>query len=156
MSVSSSDETIGKYEIDNRIAELEEEGEYDVVRLRNDEVLATFDNEEDAQKYIEDEDYNPERVVVRQQELDEDDRLELSRLQRLLSDVGDVDDFTLYRSDYFDAAWAKGEAVSELGRIDFDSWPLNLIDWDDAAVDRRDSYYEYSYDFDGSTYYSSE
>lgn len=148
---------IYKSEVESRIEELEDSRGYDVVRVRNNDVLATFDDEDEAEQYIEDEDYNPERVVVRQQRLDEDDTRELRSLLQLIEDVNVSRSWTLYNESYFDTSWAQDEAAGALGgRPDFSSWPLSEIDWDAAADERRDAVYEYSYRFDGTTFYSED
>jgi hypothetical protein len=146
-------------DVDSRIEELEEKEGYEVVRVRNDAVLATYSDPDDARLYIEDEDYDPERVIVRAVELDEDDAVELRQLRKLRDDVAVSSSWTLYNESYFDEEWTKGEARDQLGLsgyVDFDSWPLSLIDWDDATSERRDVLYEYSYSFDGTTFYSAE
>jgi hypothetical protein len=156
VSINSYDDIIEGSDVESRIDELEEARGYEVVRLRNDEVLDTFNDETEAESYIEDEDYNPERVIVRRQELDEDDAAELERL-RVLRDAVGGSEFTLYRDDYFDADWARDQAREQLPRsVDLDDWPFSQIDWSDAASARRDEQYEYSYLFDGTTYYSAE
>jgi hypothetical protein len=158
MAEISGDSTfIGSDDVDSRIEVLENEQDYKVVRLRNDDVLAIFDDEEDALQYITDEDYNPERVIVRQRKLDEDDAQELRNLTRLRESVGSGS-WTLYNENYFDVSWARDEAAGELG-VSFsqlDDWPLNLVDWSDAANERRDYLYDYIYEFDGTTFYGSE
>lgn len=76
--------TISDTDVNNRITELESaKASYDIIRLRNDEVLATFDDEDDAEAYIRDEDYDRARVVVRAQELNANDQQELDDLQEL-------------------------------------------------------------------------
>jgi hypothetical protein len=150
--------TIEKSDVENRIDELEDSAGYDVIRLRNDNVLASFSDEDEAGQYIEDEDYNPERIVIRRQELDEDDARELRDLRRLIDAVDVSGDWTLYNDNFFDADWAKSEATDQLGvpRDAVYEWPLDLVDWDDAARERRDALYEYAYLFDGTTFYGSE
>ena len=148
---------IDKSEVEARIGELEDGCGYDVVRTRNDEVLSTFDNEDKAAQYIVDEDYNPERVVVRPAKLDDSDAEELRGLRRLISDVDEDSDWTLYNADYFDADWARNEARDKLpAGVDFDAWPLDMIDWDDAAGNQRDALYPYEYTFDGAAFYGED
>ena len=161
MAIDRYNTTIERDEVESRISELEEEEKkYDVVRLRNGEVLETFDDEDDAQQYIENEDYNPERVTVRRQELDSDDAEELSGLRELLDDVSNYQrgDWTIYNESYFSEEWARDEAASELGVLSYqlDNWPLSLIDWSDAATEQRDSRYPNEYRFDGRTFYGEE
>ena len=121
--------------------------------MRNDEVLASFSDRDNAEQYIEDEDYNPERVIVRQRELDEEDTSELSML-RALTDEIPSSSWTIYSDSYFTEDWAKDQARDVLGRrTDTDEWPLDQIDWDDAASERRDTSYANTVEFDGQTYY---
>jgi hypothetical protein len=156
--IDQYNETIDSSEVNNRIDELEEGQGYEVVRLRNGDVLANYDDEDDARQYIQDEDYDPERVIVRERELDSDDADELFNLRKLRDAVGVSSGWTLYNESYFDQDWVRDQARSDLGSryVDFDSWPLSLIDWDDAAASQRDSLYEYSYEFDGVTFYGDE
>lgn len=156
MALDRYDETIDDDDVDNRIQELEDEQVYEVVRLRDDFVLESFDDETEAEEYIDKEDYNPERVIVRQVELDEDDAEELERLRNLREAVG-VSSYTLYNESYFTADWARDEAISQgIRRGLLDEWPLSQIDWEEAASQRRDDLYEYSYTFDDTTFYSAE
>lgn len=130
-------------EVRARISELEgsKGTQYVVYRTRNDEVLSTFDDEEDAAEFIEDEDYNPERVKVRQQEgeLDDADAEELQELNELNAEgERDIDDWNfgiaLIREDAVDEDYAKEEARSQLRfGFDLDVWPFTYIDWADAA-----------------------
>lgn len=151
---------IEKSEVESRIEELEDSLGYEVVRLRNGEVIKRFDDEDEATQFIEDEDYNPDRVTVQKESLDEDDAEELHNLQRLISDVGDSGNWTIYNESYFDSDWVRGRAADALGigsySGKFDEWPLNLIDWDDAAADQRNEEYPYEYRFDDTTFYGEE
>lgn len=148
---------IGKSDVEARIEEIEGSQGYDVVRNRNGEILETFHEEAEAEQYIEDEDFNPERVTVRRAELDEDEATELRGLKKLIEDVSVSSDWTLYNENYFDADWARDEARNQLPRgADFDSWPLSLIPWDEAAAEQRDALYPYEYTFDGVSFYGEE
>lgn len=156
VGIGRYNQIISNDDVENRISELEEGQEYDVVRLRNDEVLATFIERAEAEQYIEDEDYNPERVVVQQQELSEEDAGELSSLRALADEIGSSS-WTIYSDPYFTGEWAKGEAKEVLGRYtDTDDWPFTQIDWDEAASERRDSLYGNTVRFDGEYYYYSD
>lgn len=156
VGIDRYNQIISNDDVENRISELEEGQEYDVVRLRNDEVLATFSERAEAEQYIEDEDYNPERVVVQQQELSEEDAGELSSLRALADEIGSSS-WTIYSNPYFTGEWAKGEAKEVLGRYtDTDDWPFTQIDWDEAASERRDSLYGNTVRFDGEYYYYSD
>ena len=149
--------TIDRDEVVARIEEIDENQGFKVIRVRNGEVLETFDDEDEARQYIEDEEYDKTRVVVEEDELDEDDAEEKRKLQKLLDDVAVDSNWTIYNESYFDADWAQEEARDVLGRsADFDSWPLDRIDWDDAAIEQRDGRFEYEYTFDGTSFYGDE
>jgi hypothetical protein len=165
VSIDQYDEEITYSQVRDRIEDLSlavSDTDYEVVRVRNDEVLAEFNDEDEAREYIEDNDYNPERVIVRGSEPDEDYVEELDNLGTLDSDCGSTfglawsrGEVTLYRNDFFDADWARNEASSELGldyTADLNSWPLSLIDWDDAAEQRLSNDYE-EISFDSETYF---
>lgn len=159
MAIDRYDETIDDDDVDSRIAELDDDLEYEVVRLRNDEVLFTDADEDTCRTYIEDEDYNPDKVIVRRQELDPDDAEELSRL-RDLKDEAEAElgsTYFLARSSYFSESWARDEAAEVLGgRIDLDEWPFTEVDWSDAADARRDEQFSATFTYDGETYYGRE
>jgi hypothetical protein len=157
VSIDRYDSTINDDEVDDRINDLEGEIGYDVVRVRNDEVLISYDNEDDARQYITNEDYDPERVIVREGELDEDDQAELDNLRSLRDSLGENATYTLYNEDYFTEEWAREEARDRLGRsVDLDDWPLSQIDWDEAADERRDDRYPNEIEFDNQTFYYDE
>jgi hypothetical protein len=155
VSIDQYDTTIDDTQVDNRIDELEGEIGYNVVRLRNGEVLATFGDEEDAEAYIRDEDYDRARVDVQEQELGEDDRWELDNLRELRDTLGISNSYTLYNESYFDADWAREQAQDELNVSSsvLDEWPLDQLDWDDAARERRDARYPEDIVFDGASFY---
>jgi hypothetical protein len=152
-------EIIEKDTVESRIEELNDSRLWQVVRLRTGDIIRDeFDSEDQADRYVDEEDFNRERVSVRQAELDEDDSEELTNLARLVEDVGVDDSWTLYNESYFSEDWAKQEAVEELGvyRSAVDEWPLSQIDWEEARDERRDGRYDYQYGFDGTTFYGSE
>lgn len=133
-----NESTLTRDEVTSRIDALNEDQEYEVYRVKNDEVLDTFDDEDEAREYIDDEDYDPDKVMVRGG-LDDDDRDELEALQSFdreaLSDVPEWrDGSTVYSADYIDESYAKERAVELAPRgVDFDEYPFNLIDWSEAA-----------------------
>lgn len=156
MAISRYQTSIDSDEVAERIGELEDSADYEVVRTRTDEVITTFNEREDAENYISEEDYNPERVIVRQEELGTDDAAELAALTALQNELGSGS-WTIYNDDYFDSDWARDQARETLGRgVDLDSWPLNQIDWSEAAEEERDSLYPYTYSFDGGLFYADE
>jgi hypothetical protein len=158
VSIDRYDNTIDSSDVANRIEELESEQEYEVIRVRNDEVLATYEYEDDAEQYIVDEDYDRVRVIVRQQQLDSDDSRELERLRVLVTEVENYlsGPWTLYNEDFFDENWAQEQAKELLGVRYTGDWPLNQVNWDDAARERRDSDYPNEFTFDGVTFYAEE
>jgi hypothetical protein len=152
------DTIISDSAVDNRIDDLESKLGYDVVRVRNDEVLITYADADDARQYIINEDYDSERVIVRENELDEDDQRELDDLRGLREALGgdSADEYTLYNEDYFTEEWARGEARDTLGSVDLDNWPLSQVDWGEAADERRDDQYPETIEFDGQVFYYEE
>lgn len=152
-------EIIERDTVESRIEELNDSRLWQVVRLRTGDIIRDeFDSEDQADRYVESEDFNRERVSIRQAELDEDDSVELTNLARLIEDVGVSSSWTLYSENYFDQEWAKQEAVEELGvyRSAIDEWPLSQIDWEEAKNERRDARYDYQYEFDGTAFYGDE
>jgi hypothetical protein len=160
MSIDRYDTTIDDGDVDSRIEDLESELGYEVVRVRNDEVLAEYDDEDEAEQYIQDEDYDTARVIVREKELDDDDRTELDNLRELRDDLGGESvTYTLYNESFFDDDWAREQASDELGiaRGQVDEWPLSLLDWTgDVATERRDALYPNEVEYDGTTFYYDE
>ncbi len=163
--INSTRETISYPEVSARIEELENlAGQYEVIRLRTGDILkGGFDNEDNARAYIDTEDYNPVRVGARPAALDEQDATELDELRELDGEAAGIwsewikNDVTLYRNDYFSADWAR-EQVKELLSVSTDAlsgWPLNLIDWSDAATERRDAGYT-SIRYDDTDYWGAD
>lgn len=72
----------------NRLNELEAVS-FQVYRVRNDEVLYTTDSKNDATIYIAENDYNPERVKVRESNdvRDEDNKYEVDKLRKFRAAV---------------------------------------------------------------------
>lgn len=159
MAINRYDQEIGYDNVMDRIEELEEGEGYEVVRTRNDEVLFADDDEDACRAYISDEDYNPERVIVRPAQLDDDDAAELDQLRALKyeADAEFGESWVILREDYFSEEWAREEALETAGisRRGLDAWPLTLIDWAEAARERRDSKYSL-YSFDGEAYYGRQ
>jgi hypothetical protein len=164
MSIDSSDLTISASDIRSRIEELEEEGEirYVVYRTRNLDEIESFDSEDDAQEFIDKEDYDPDRVKIKENGLDEEDQRELEQLGELeslaVSYFGGAfkdDNLTLYRYDFFDSEWAVGQAENAIGSFSRYDWPFDQIDWEEAAREKRDEDYT-SIEFDGETYYGED
>ena len=154
-AITSSDTVIESDEVSARISELEAQ-RYTVVKLRNSEVLDSFDSAADAESYIDKEDYNPERVVVRPAELGDDNAAELAQLRSLRDSVNVSSSWTLYNRSYFTDDWAKSTAREMLGSINTDSWPLNLVNWREAARQERDRRYPRQYSFDNVIFHGAE
>jgi hypothetical protein len=167
VSISGSYKEISYRPAEARIKELKKATAtaYEVVRVRNDEVLAGgYADEDDARRYITDNDYDTDRVIVRKTDPDEEDVDELTGLQdlnaeceRKFGSAWSEDRIVLYRESYFDAEWARRQAVEKLGVGvgDTRSWPLALVNWDAAAVQRRESDYALV-PFDGEKYYGKD
>jgi hypothetical protein len=168
VSISGSMNEISYQQVQDRIKELEEDTAtaYEVIRVRNDETLAGgYADENDARRYIEDNDYDPIRVIVRETDSDADDVQELYDLnalnehcQSVFESIGSEwnEESTLRSPGYFDGNWARGQAADVLGFqiSDTGNWPLDLIDWDEAAVERRDADYALI-TFDGAEFYGA-
>ena len=160
--ITTDDTEISSTDVRNRIAELEEERRYEVYRIRNDETIGdeSFDDEEAARKFIDNEDYDPARVTVRQVELDEDDQNELNDLRELDTEGNSTfiswgDGKIIYSSSYFDSDWARDAAYDKTG-LSTDDWPLSEISrWSDAATSLRDQDYT-RVEFAGESYYGED
>jgi predicted secreted protein len=162
VAINRDSQKISSDDVKNRLREIEDGQGYEVVRVRNNEVLFT-DNEKDAEEacrqYIEDEDYNPEQVIVRIQDLGEKNAAELSRLRALQDEATRFgSNWTLYRENYFGIAWAKSQARGELDLSfyrNLDGWPFSEINWAKAASSRRDARYSLI-EFDGRNFYGKD
>ena len=168
MSIDGDAETITYKEVSDRISELEAlDSTWNVVRVRTGELLKEgFADEDEALKYIDREDLNPDRISALMAELDGDDAQELKELIELDEkanynfDGWRANDTTLYRFSYFDATWARSEAANALGCSTSDTydWPFDVrngINWNDAAAERRDSRYTMVL-FDDIEYYAED
>jgi hypothetical protein len=161
MAITTDNTTINSSDVIARIEELEEETgiEYEVYRTRNDEVIASFDVLNEAESYISEEDYNPDRVKVRETDKgDEEDRDELRSLRDFDSDGRSTfgtftwqDGITLINENGIGQEYARERAESENPRVDWDTWPFNLIDWDYAATELTEGN-DYA-DLSGVSYY---
>lgn len=80
-----SEEIVSRLE---KLRALKDEETFVVYRVRNGEEIESFDERSEAEEFISDEDYDPERVKVRAQaqELDSDDAEELEELERINAD----------------------------------------------------------------------
>jgi hypothetical protein len=170
LSISISDDDINSADVIRRIAELEDAlakaPRYvitrQIVREGQDRELGRFKTAVAAEEFISFNDYNRGRVDVdiADAKLNEEDEAELESLQRLSAAGRTLFGTTqwtngvlLQCSGFFDASWARGLAADELKPLDgVDSWPLNLVDWEEAADQRRDSDY-LRIEFDDENYW---
>lgn len=111
---------------------------YVVVRDRDDEEVEAFDSEEKAANYIDEEDLNPARFTVREDE-DEEATGDLDALESFDDECRrDVQGWgsgtVVYRRDFIDGEFAQERyASSAPAGVDFDESPYRFIDWDDVA-----------------------
>ena len=143
MSYDIGDDYISSDEVQERLQELkntrDDEELFVVVRVRSGEEITRWGSEEAAREYIDEEDYDPERVMVKEDE-SEVDLEELARLDRINdwgeSSFDDWGDVTVRLDSTIDADYAKQNAIDtgQIGyRADLDSFPYSFIDWDGAA-----------------------
>ena len=93
-------------------------------------------------------------LEIDQDNNDEDETANLTDLQALRDEWGDTtswdDGVTFIRDGYF-TDYAQ-EYADEIGAIDGDAgWPINCIDWDEAASDLKQDYTQV--DLRGKTYW---
>jgi len=95
------------------------------------------------------------RVEDADDTLDEEDRARLVELDELVKDLGDdLSDaarkgYHFIEEDSFDS-YAREMAEDSDGRTAFDRWPMNCIDWSEAANQLRSDYSVI--EFEGVTY----
>lgn len=135
------DDTISSTDVMERIAELEEAVNdlgYRVVRDSDGETIGTFPDEEEAEAFISEEDYDPDRVSVVEDEPDEGDVEELEELQEFERNC---------RSTFGSYEWNSGIVLRDDDTVDADfceeyvrenygTWPNELngyINWDSYA-----------------------
>lgn len=137
--ITAEDTTITSAALEARIAALSAGRECQVVRNRNGAVLFTGKDEGPCRKFIEDEDYDPERVTIRLASLGAEADLELSRLTALQADASarlKSADWTLFASQYFSTDVIERAICQRLGLpadSDFEKWPLSVIDISEAG-----------------------
>lgn len=95
MAINAGDSYIDSEDVVSRLEELRNERDeltFIVYRVRNDETIETFDNKNEADEFVDEEDYDPERVKVRMTSkgLDDDDEEELSDLETIDRDGSDI------------------------------------------------------------------
>lgn len=117
-----------------------------VDRDRTDEEIGgPYDSYADAETFLEDEDYNPDRFTIREEsKLDEGQQAELDELKRFDEECeSDIPDWkygvTIYAEDSIDGDYAR-ERFEELGLprgVDLDSAPYSFIDWEEYAEELK-------------------
>ena len=95
MEINIGDSFIDSEDVVSRLEKLRnkrDELTFIVYRVRNDETIETFDNKNEADEFVDEEDYDPERVKVRMTSkgLDDDDEEELSDLEIIDRDGSDI------------------------------------------------------------------
>lgn len=131
--------TLTQDEVEARIDELSEDSSVEVYRTKNDEVIETFSSETEAEAFIDDNDYDTDRVMTRSG-LGDDDREELKNLRAFNDECGrDVPGWrsgtVVYNENDTSDDAVRGLLQSEYGaggRIDFDEFPFSLIDLSEA------------------------
>jgi len=135
---------------------------FQAVRARNDEVLFSAATREECVRYIDAEDFDPARVIVRAQVLDAANSRRLALLTSLQKAVSDAlagaGTWELKPEGFFTEDWAKDQVFtrdefSALTPGDLDGWPLAFVDWEAAAEDERDALYT-AVTFNGVTFYA--
>lgn len=158
MTKFDGDATISAQDVRDRIAELEEAVEnagWRVIRRSDGETLGKFPDEEDAEAFIEDEDYDPDKVQAVEDEPDEDDVTELSDLREFLEDVrrtfifGPRDSWELRNGDSVDSEYAENYYTDAYGEPD--GGLSSYVNWD-AYADSLTEGREYVM-LDGEYYY---
>lgn len=145
--IDSNTATIDRDAVTARIEELESEVTvWAVTRRKNGSVIETFRSEDDANEYIEEEDYDTDKVFAEETtETASDDYAELSALRAFDQDaLSSVDDWkygtTLLSAAQVDDDYAKKRAI-DLGALrayQLDEYPFSFIDWEAAAADLAD------------------
>jgi hypothetical protein len=120
-------------------------------RAGQEQELGRFENAVAAEEFLNFNDYNRGRFSIDTLApgLGEEDAEELQQLRQLseagrnvFGDTTWAGGVLLLPDSFFTAEWAKRQAEDELKPLDgIDSWPLNLIDWSEAADVRRETDY---------------
>lgn len=142
---------------------------FQAVRARNDEVLFSAATRDECARYIDAEDFDPARVIVREQSPDEARPGYQAVRDRMLAFQEAVSEaipgppgasaWELKPKGFFTQEWAKDQVFN--GRDDFaglpaeitEEWPFTFVDWDAAAEEERDDLYT-EVTFNGVTFYA--
>lgn len=152
-------QTLDIDELNERLEELEAlRDALDSERENLDNAQTTLDDmdeeatEEDltaAQKAVEEAEG---RVAAAESDFGEEEQRELKELQELLDSIGPSDGPFIHEDGFKEYAQ---ELAEDIGAIDpRASWPLNCIDWDQAAEELKSDYS--TVEFRGNTYYYRE
>jgi hypothetical protein len=138
MSLDESNVVIRSMVLD-RMAELRTSN-YQVKRVRNDEVLSTFEDNIAALAFIDDNDYNPERVIVVRNGPDGNSAEELEFLRdfdrECRNDIpGWEEGSRVYKREFVDETFARNRATEK--GYDLNAWPYTAVNWDRAADDLK-------------------
>lgn len=143
------DDTISADEVRSRIAEIESEItdlEVIVTRDSDGEELGRFPDTEDAEAFIQSEDYDPDKVTVSEEEEDEDLRDELNELNEFASDCRSTfgsfewnEGITLRNGDTVNERFAREYFNSTYGQIeDAIEYYVNWDGYADSLTEGRD------------------
>lgn len=145
-TIFDGDDTISSTAVMARIRELESEvenREVIVTRDSDDEELGRFETVEDADKFVINEDYDPDKVTVAEEEEDEDVREELDELEEFERDVRGTfgssewnSGITLRSGDSVDEDFARSYYRDNYG--DLEGRLESFVDWDGYADDLTD------------------
>lgn len=141
--ITNTEAYLGAGQVRARIRELEDAlDKWAVMRLRNTTVIARFPTQELAARYIDEEDYRPDRVAAVFDSASADIPDELVALRELQRDASSripgwdaADGLTaIVRSTVIDELYAKDLfARDAIGGADIlDDWPYCFIDWEQA------------------------
>jgi len=159
-SISRDTEQFSSFDVTARITAILADAGYAVTRARTGRIVFAARTEEACSAWLRDEDYDPERFAIARGPLMNDDAAELDRLRAIklqaLTLLGSAS-WAMFRKDWFTADWAKSEAedLAGLTAKDLAVWPLNCIDWKQAALHWRNAGYV-AIAFDGADYYARE
>lgn len=145
--IDSFTAAIDRDSVTGRISDLESEVTvWAVTRRKNGTVIDTFSSEEDAADYIEEEDYDTDKVFAEETtDTDSDEYRELSALRAFDEEaLSAIDDWrfgtTLINAGQIDDDYARQRAIDtgSLRAYQLDEYPFNFIDWEAAAEDLAD------------------
>jgi hypothetical protein len=141
--------TLTRDVVTSRIAKLEGDDAptFEVYRVKNSEVIETFIDEDEASDFIDERDYDTNRVKIQGKPgLNDDDAAELEALRDFDSEASsDIPDWK-YGVPVFNENQINGDFARERFEdrappgVDLDSLPYSLIDWDQVAEELIDDF----------------